>query len=321
MIFGSPWWLPALAVVPWLVWRARRTRGERPGLRFSAAEASAELPRTGWARLRGLPSLLLLSALTLSIVALARPQVEDARSTRTAEGIDIVLALDASTSMSAEDFYPTRFEAAREVAADFIRGRRSDRIGLVVFAAQAYTQAPLTLDYSFLQQMLREVRMGLIEDGTAIGTAIATATARLRDSDAESRVLILLTDGQNNRGQIDPLTAAEAAAQFGVTIYPVGVGSDSVPLGIQDLMPGLAPQIDEETLREVASLTGGRYFRATDTEALREIYDEIARLETTEIESETVLNVDERYPWLLGPALALLGLSVLLSSTRLRRVP
>lgn len=325
MTFASPLWLLALLAVPALAWAAWRGRRPRPGLRFSVAGDAAALGATGWARWRGLPDALLLAALALGAVALARPQERDASVERTTEGIDIVLALDVSTSMTAEDFVPNRFEAAKAVAADFVRSRESDRVGLVVFAAQAYTQAPLTLDHPFLLSMLREVQMGLIEDGTAIGTGLATATARLRDSDAASKVVILLTDGQNNRGQVDPQTAAEAAAAFGVRVYVIGVGSEGgalrsrLPFGGSRLGP--APGVDEDALRAVAQTTGGRYFRATDAAALREIYAAIAELERTEIEEAVLLDVEELYPWFLWPALACLAAAVALSTTRLREVP
>lgn len=317
MAFASPYWLISLPALPVLWWLARRLR-ERPGISFSVADEARELPQTGWARFHGLPGVLITLALGFGILALARPQEHNAQHEQTEEGIDIVLTLDVSTSMSADDLLPNRFEAAKQVAAEFIRGRESDRIGLVVFAAQPYTQSPLTLDYSFLQRMLSEVRMGLIEDGTAIGTAIATATTRLRESDAESKVIILLTDGRNNRGEVDPVTAAEAAATFDVRIYTVGVGRKSMG-AFSDLIP--SAEIDEEVLQRVADITGGRYYRATDTETLRLIYDQIAELETTEIESDVTLDVRERYVAFLAPALVLLALSVLLSSTRLRRVP
>lgn len=322
MTFASPLWLLGLLAVPALAWALWRPRREAPGVRYSLGSDAAALGTTGWARLRKLPDGLLLAALALGLLGLARPQERDASIERSTEGIDIVLALDVSTSMTAEDFVPNRFEAAKAVAAEFVRGRESDRIGLVVFAAQAYTQAPLTLDYPFLLTMLQEVRMGLIEDGTAIGTALATATARLRDSEAASKVVILLTDGQNNRGQVDPQTAAEAAAALGVKVYAVGVGGDGLaarngPFGGL----GPAPEVDEGALRQVAETTGGRYFRATDAQALRQIYDSISELERTEIEETVLLDVEERYPLFLWPALACLLLAVGLSTTRLRQVP
>ena len=324
MTFASPLWLLLLAAVPALVVWARRGGAARPGVRFSAAGDAAGLPVAGWARLGWLPGALRLAALGLGTVALARPQIRDASVSRSTEGIDIVLALDASTSMTAEDFAPNRFEAAKSVAADFIRGRTSDRIGLIVFAAQAYTQAPLTLDYPFLLEMLRQVRMGAIEDGTAIGTAIATSAARLRDSDAASKVVILLTDGQSNRGQIDPETAAEAAQALGVRVYAIGVGSDGgrIPSGpFGGFLGQPTADIDEATLRQVAETTGGRYFRATDVEALRSIYAAIGDLEQTRIEETVLLDVEELYTVALWPALLCLVAAFALSNTRLRRVP
>ena len=333
MTFASPLWLLLLAAVPALAWHARRAgarraAGEPDGVRVAAAGDAAALPVAGWARFGWLPGALRMAALALAVVALARPQRRDASVSRSAEGIDIVLALDASTSMQADDFAPNRFEAAKAVAAEFVRGRTSDRVGLVVFAAQAYTQAPLTLDYPFLLAMLREVQMGTIEDGTAIGTAIATGSARLRDSEAASKVLVLLTDGQSNRGQVDPETAAEAARALGVRIYAIGVGGDG-GLGSSGGAAGpfggmLAPpptQIDETTLRAVAETTGGRYFRATDVEALRSIYAAIGEMETTRVEETVLLDVDELYRVALWPALLCLAAAAVLSSTRLRRVP
>ena len=326
MILAQPLWLLLLLPIAALavaMWRARgRTRA---GVAFPATGDAAELPRSVWTRLRALPEILLLGAMALGVLGMARPQTQDATVERSTEGIDIVLALDISTSMTAEDFVPNRFEAARRVAAEFVRGRTSDRIGLVVFAARAYTQAPLTLDYRFLQRMLGEVRMGVVEDGTAIGTALATAVARLRDSDAESKVVILLTDGQNNRGEVDPLTASEAAEALGIRVYAIGVGSENgqtagrLPFGGSLLGP--AAEVDEETLRAVARQTGGRYFRATDTEALRSIYEAIGELERTEIEETVYLDVEEKYPLVLWPALALVALAVALGTTRLRTVP
>ncbi len=326
MILAQPFWLLLLLPVAWIAWRSWTARGGTGhAVSFPATPEASGVPLSLWARLRWLPEALLIGALALGSVAMARPQTRDANVERTSEGIDIVLALDISTSMTAEDFVPNRFEAARRVAGEFVRGRTSDRVGLVVFAARAYTQAPLTLDYRFLQRMLGEVRIGVVEDGTAIGTALATAVSRLRDSDAESKVVILLTDGQNNRGEVDPLTASEAAEALGVRVYAIGVGGDGstqrgrLPFGGSLLGP--AADVDEETLQAVAAQTGGQYFRATNTEALREIYDAIGELETTEIEETVYLDVDERYPLFLWPALLLLALSVVLGTTRLRTVP
>ena len=269
----------------------------------------------------------MLGALALGTVALARPQDRDVTVERSAEGIDIALVLDISTSMKTSDLGDprnTRFDAAKRVAAEFIDGRVSDRIGLVVFAAQAYTQSPLTLDYPFLKEMLAGVEMGRIEDGTAIGTALATATARLQDADAKSRVAILLTDGQNNRGEVDPATAAEVAQAMGVRVYVIGLGSDGGARrrgAFGGLIGGRAPELDEAVLESVAETTGGRYFRATDEAALRAIYAEISALERTPVQERQYVDVEERYaPWAAG-ALGLLALGTLLQTTRLRRVP
>lgn len=328
MQFAQPEWLWLLALVPIAVayewWRSRR---RREGMRYSSIAPAREAPPSLWARLRGLPAFLRTGALVLGILALARPQDRNVVQERYAEGVDIVLVLDTSTSMRAQDFNPNRFEAARDVAAEFIRGRTSDRVGLVVFAAKAYTQTPLTLDYDFLLRMLAEVEVGVIEDGTAIGTAIAMAVNRLKDSNAESKVIVLLTDGQNNRGEIDPVTASEVAEAMDVRIYSIGVGTHGeAPFMFNDPFGGqrrrMVPvEIDEDMLMSVAQNTGGRYFRATNKEALREIYDEIGELEKTQIEERVYLDYDERYATFLWPAFGLLLLELLLSNTRLRRIP
>jgi Ca-activated chloride channel family protein len=285
------------------------------------------MPATFTTRFRWLPSALRLGALALGIVALARPQERDVTRERFAEGIDIMLVLDTSTSMRAEDFQPNRFEAARDVADEFIQSRVSDRVGLVVFAAQAYTQAPLTLDYRFLRQMLAEVRVGVIRDGTAIGTALAMAVNRLRDTEAKSKVVILLTDGQNNRGEIDPETAAEVAQALGVRVYAIGVGSrEEAPFVVNHPFAGrqrrmMRVEIDEEMLTAVAEGTGGRYFRATSKDGLRQIYDEIGTLETSKIQERIYTDRTERYPWFAWPALVLVVLDLALAATLFRRLP
>jgi Ca-activated chloride channel family protein len=318
--FADPLWLLGLLLVPALALAARR-RARPPGPAYPVASDAAGLAPTWAVRLRGLPVALRLAALALALVAMARPQRPDVSAAREAEGIDIVLVLDASSSMEAPDFFPTRYEAAKEVAAEFVRGRKDDRIGLVVFAGEAFTAAPLTLDHDFVLRMLRpsraEVTAGAMEGGTAIGTAVATAAARLRGGDDRGRVVVLLTDGENNAGAIDPLTAAEAAAALGVRVYAIGVGATSAFPSLGGARDGL----DEATLQAVARTTGARYFRATDADALRAIYDEISRLETTRVETPVDRPVDERYGLFLWPALGLLALDVLLATTRLRRVP
>ena len=327
MEFAHPNWLLLLFLVPaygvWLWLRRKRVIG----LSFSNMAAAMRMPRTIRQFAAPMPVVLRLGALVLAILALARPQVRNVTQEHFAEGVDIVLVLDTSTSMQARDFQPNRFEAAREVASDFIGGRQSDRIGLIVFAAKAYTQAPLTLDYAFLQRMLAEVEVGVIEDGTAIGTALATAVNRLKDTEAESKVIILLTDGQNNRGEVDPVTASEVATALGVRIYAIGVGTYGEAPFIVD-HPFAGPQqqmvpveIDEDMLQSVSTGTGGQYFRATDKEALRNIYAQIGELEKTRTETRIYTDHDEQYGRFLWPALFLVLLEILLSSTLLRRFP
>lgn len=328
MQFAQPEWLILLVLVPIVgIWEWRRARRGEQGMQFSNVRAARAVPKSLWTRVRALPAVLRLLVLVLGILALARPQERDVVEERFAEGVEIVLVLDTSSSMRAQDFRPNRFEAAREVAADFIQGRTSDRVGLVVFAGKAFTQAPLTLDYRFLLSMLQEVEMGIIEDGTAIGTALAMSVNRLRESEATSKVVILLTDGQNNRGEVDPLTAAEVADALGVRVYTIGVGTHGqAPVVIDHPFTGRQVQmvdvdIDEEMLEAVATKTGGRYFRATDKETLRAIYDEIAALETTKIEELSYTSYKERYALFLWPALGLLLAELLLVNTRLRRFP
>ncbi len=327
MEFAHPEWLVLLVLVPllgiWEWWRARR----KVGLRFSNVASAKAAPKTLWTYLGGLPTLLRMGALVLGILALARPQERNVTQERFAEGVDIMMVLDTSTSMRAQDFHPNRFEAARDVAAEFIRGRLSDRIGLIVFAAKAYTQTPLTLDYPFLLRMLTEVEVGAIEDGTAIGTALATAVNRLKDTEAESKVIILLTDGQNNRGEVDPVTASEVAATLGVRVYAIGVGTyGEAPFIVDHPFAGRQRQmvpveIDEDMLRSVATNTGGQYFRATNKQTLREIYAEIGELEKTKIETRIYTDYEERYAFFLWPAFGLILLELLLANTRLRRFP
>jgi Ca-activated chloride channel family protein len=322
--FANPHFLWLLLVVPsvgvWAWWRFRR----EGGLRYSDVGPVRGVPASWAVRLRGLPAALRMAALALGIVALARPQVRDVIRTKTAEGIDIMLALDTSSSMQAEDFQPNRFRAARAVASAFVEGRVSDRVGLVVFAAEAFTQVPLTLDYDFLRRMLDRVQIGVVEDGTAVGTALATAVNRLKDTEADSKVVILLTDGRNNRGEIDPATAAEIASTMGVRVYAIGVGAagatDGTERRLEERQPGTGG-VDEQMLRTVASTTGGRYFSASSKEALQRIYDEIDTMEKTEVDERVYTDREEWYPWVLVPAFVLVLLDVLLSTTLFRRFP
>jgi len=274
-------------------------------------------------------SVLGLRALVLSllIIGFARPQSGQRSQEVLTEGVDIILTLDVSPSMQALDFQPkNRLEAAKDVVAEFIRERQSDRVGMVVFAAESYTQCPLTLDYGILLNFLKDIEAGMLGDGTAIGTAIGTCVNRLRESKAKSKVVILLTDGMNNMGEIDPITAAQAAAAMQVKIYTIGVGKEGrAPFKVRDAFGErtvmMETHIDEESLKEIARITGGRYYRATDKEKLSEIYREIGELEKTKIETKEYLRTTELVGYVLLPALALLMIELLLAHTRFRGIP
>lgn len=276
--------------------------------------------------MRHLPFVLRMASITLIIIVIARPQAINSWEETETQGIDIALALDVSGSMLAQDLQPNRLEAAKKVAAEFITDRPNDNIGLVVFAGESFTQCPLTTDHTVLLNLLNKVDFGLIEDGTAIGLGLANVVNRLKDSQSDSRVAILLTDGTNNRGQIAPLTAADLARSYGIRVYTVGVGTKGMaptpvqtPFGIR--MQNMPVDIDERTLVEIASLTGGQYFRAEDTEGLRRVYEEIDEMEKYLI---SVQNVTRRQELFLPFALLALGLvllELLLRRTWLRNMP
>lgn len=335
MEFASPWWLLLLLGLP-LVARFQRRPGRRQSgaLRYPEVFALPQRPTARSAAARALPWLTIV-ALALMIVAMARPRRLQETVTVSSEGIDIVLTLDISGSMQAEDFQPTnRFTVARQVLEDFIASTKGDRLALVVFAAKAFTQSPLTLDYAMVRQLLDQVEIGMVDEtGTAIGMAIATAAARLEKSQAASRIIILLTDGMNNAGAIDPLTAARAAGAIGVKIYTVGVGSEEGALiPIDDPIFGRTyarnpdgsyqrTKMDEETLRKIARVSGGKYYRAADPDTLRKIYEEIRQLEKSKFETHQYHRYQEMAGRFLWPALLLLVLQVVLSCTWLRKVP
>lgn len=318
MSWANPEWLWLLLLLPLLVgfkvWR--RYKNRRPTLTFSDTSKLADLPGNWRSYGVWISPLSRWVAFALIVLAMARPQFKNTTVERNAEGIDIVLALDISTSMKAEDLKPNRFEAAREVAVDFIDKRISDRIGLVVFARKSFTVVPPTLDYRLLKQLLGDVQMGIVEDGTAIGMGIATAVNRLKESEAESKVIILLTDGQNNSGEIDPVTAADLAVTYGIKVYTIGAGTrGTAPYPVQDPIFGKRYQnvkvdIDEEMLTQIADMSNGAYFRATDTERLKEIYNRIDELEKTEIEELIFTDFEDLYPRFLIPAFLLLLLSI-----------
>lgn len=307
------------------IWRERR-KGS------AAVRISTVAPLEGAAkgvryRLRHLPFVLRCAALALIIVALARPQNSQHGSSTTTEGIDIVLAMDVSTSMLARDFEPDRITAAKDVAAKFIADRPNDRIGIVAFAGESFTQSPLTTDRSTLQTLLGQLRTGIIDDGTAIGNGLATAVNRLRESSAKSKVIILLTDGVNNAGQVAPAMAADIAASYGIRVYTIGVGTrGTAPYPVQDMwgsiryMP-VPVEIDEEILRQIASLTGGEYFRATDKNTLSQIYDQINEMEKSRVETSEYMTHTELAGRYMLWAFALLVAEFLVRYMLLRRLP
>jgi Ca-activated chloride channel family protein len=323
----DPWVLILLAVVPLTYWF--RGRGERRtgALRFSALDTVRQTGAGVRTWLPRVPAALGAVGVIGVIVALARPQAGITSETVTTEGVDIIMAMDVSSSMLAEDLEPNRLNAAKVVAANFVAGRRNDRIGLVAFAGEAFTQAPLTLDYSVVESLIGELEVGIIEDGTAVGMGLATAVKRLQASDAESKVVILLTDGRSNRGEVGPVTAARMAQALEVRVYTIGVGTrGNAPVPVADPLLGtrmatMRVDIDEPTLQEIAELTGGQYFRATDNESLAAIYVEIDELERTEIEVENFTQYAERFPVILAFGLLLLLMEVGLSQTVLRKLP
>ncbi len=324
--FARPWALLLLLVVP--LWHLYRHRNRR-SLLFSRAGVVDEMTSGALQTLARAPDWLRTAAVVALIVALAGPRTGISRTDVEAEGIAIAVVVDISTSMLAEDFHPrNRLAVAKEEVAEFIRGRQYDRIGMVAFAAEALTQVPLTIDYAVLYRALDQLETGLLEDGTAIGTAIATAANRLRRAPGESRVMILMTDGENNRGEIDPITAARAAAAFDIKIYTIGVGSEGtapVPIA-RGLLGGyqyanLPVHIDEELLTEIAGITDGQYFRATNEAALDSIYNRIDELEKTEVEVRTYTNYTPRHmPFVLAAVLLFVAEWGLLAS-RWGRVP
>jgi Ca-activated chloride channel family protein len=324
--FARPLLLLGLAAIPaWLWFRTHRLARRSGTLMSDVRPAAGAVGRLWIARL---PVTLRSACLAAWIIAAAGPRIGAAKSEVRTEGISIVLCVDVSSSMLSEDFAPSnRIDVAKQTAIDFVRARSSDRIGVVAFAAQALTQVPITTDYAVLEEALQGLHIGMIEDGTAIGTAVATAANRLRHAPGKSRVIILLTDGVNNRGTVDPRTAAQAAAAFGIRIYTIGVGTEGeAPVPTGEGPEGLRYQslpveIDERLLTEMARLTGGHYFRATDTQSLKEIFGEINRLEKTTVQRVIYRRFDEAYRWPLGLGLLGLALEVVLSATLAVRVP
>ena len=312
--FAQPWMLLGLVLVPLLaayyIWCYRK---QEAAVQHSDIAVFSGVKKTLRVRLRWLPYALMTLAIGAMIVALARPQSRLSRQEMKVEGIDIVLAMDISGSMLAEDFRPNRLEAAKKVAADFIEGRKNDRMGLVVFSGEAFTQVPLTVDHHVLLKQLGALKSGIIRDGTALGDGLATAINRIKDSEAKSKVIILLTDGVNNQGSVDPLSAAEIAKMYGIRLYTIGVGSmGKAPYPFRDQFgrvhyQNIDVEIDEPLMRQMSGLTDdGRYFRATNKKALQEIFSQIDEMEKSKIDvTQYAQTKDEQAPWLWLAFLAL----------------
>jgi Ca-activated chloride channel family protein len=329
--FLQPQWFWLLTLLPLaMVWRGRP--GPVAAIEYSDIGLAREVARSSRSRLGGWVWLLALVAGILMITGLARPQRLHSRTEVTLNGIDIVLGLDISGSMQALDFAVehqriNRIEVVKSVVSKFIEERPNDRIGLIAFAGVPFLISPLTLDHDWLQQNLGHLSVASVDDGTAIGSAIAACVNRLRMTPAKSKVVILLTDGVNNTGKISPLAAAEAAKSMGVKIYTIGVGArGKAPIPVKDeagrmhvIMADV--DVDERTLQAIANETGGKFYRATDTDSLRKIYEEINRFEKTAQTVQRFEHIEELYPWALIPALAVLGLGSILQHTRLRRLP
>jgi Ca-activated chloride channel family protein len=325
--FAYPDLLYLLLILPVILgWYFYKGRKSHPTLQTSGLQPFADAAHSWKQYLVHLPILLRTLITGLLILVIARPQSSSSWENITTEGIDIVIALDISGSMLAEDFKPNRLEASKTVASEFISGRPDDRIGLVVFSGESFTQCPLTTDHAVLLNLFQGIQSGIIEDGTAIGLGLANAVSRLKDSDAESKVIILLTDGMNNRGEIAPVTAAEIAKTFGVRVYTVGVGSlGTAPypfrtaFGIQ--YQNVKVEIDEKVLQDIAGMTGGKYFRATNNQKLRDIYQEIDKMEKSRIDVKEINTKTEEFQRFLWMALALFLAEILLRLTVLKQNP
>jgi len=319
-------WL-LLILIPILVWYILKYRRSIPSVIVSNTQAVKDLPIPLKLIVAHILFGLKLLAIASLIVSLARPQSSNSWENISTQGIDIMLALDISGSMLARDFKPDRLEASKDLATEFISGRPNDRMGLVVFSGESFTQCPLTTDQSVLINLFRDIKSGIIEDGTAIGVGLANAVKRLKDSEAISKVIILLTDGVNNQGVIDPITAAELAKAFGIRVYTIGVGSTgTAPYPVQDyfgriVFQQMPVEIDEQTLQHISDITGGQYFRATNNEKLRQIYKEIDKLEKSKINVKEFSRKEEEYfPYALAAFIILL-VDFCIRKTFLRSIP
>jgi Ca-activated chloride channel family protein len=323
--FSQPWFFALFAILPVLIgWYIIKNNKHQGAIIIS--DASAKGLSTATASFRHLPFILRLLALSSIILALAKPQTKFELQQAEGEGVDIVLCIDISGSMTAQDFKPNRLEAAKEVAADFVKKRNTDRIGVVIFAGESFTQCPITTDQSVLLNAIENIHNGLLEDGTSIGSGLGTSVERLRNSKAKSRVVILLTDGINNGGLIDPKTAKEIAKAFAIKVYTIGMGTEgyapqpyNTPLGVQTQMVKVS--IDEKLLNEIAMETGGKYFRAKDNKGLIKIYDEINGLEKSKVEISSLSRYNEKYFPFVIAALFFIFLEVFLQFTLFKKFP
>jgi Ca-activated chloride channel family protein len=327
MVFADSGYLfLLLLLIPLMVGYVLSRKKSDASLQVSDTTVYTYAPKSYKNYLIHAPFILRILALALLIMVLARPQTTNSWQNSEIEGIDIMLAIDVSTSMLAEDLKPNRLEAAKQVAAEFINGRPNDNIGITLFAGESFTQCPLTVDHSVLLNLIKDVNCGLIEDGTAVGMGIANAVSRLKDSKAKSKVVIMLTDGTNNRGEISPLTAAEIAKSFGIRVYTIGVGTNGMapyPYQVAGTVQyvNLPVEIDEKTLSEIASTTQGNYFRATSNSKLEEVYQEIDKLEKTKLNVRQFSKRDEKYEWFALAAFLCILLEVLLRNTLLKKIP
>lgn len=328
MLLAHPHLLWLFAIyIPLIVWYILKQRNAHPSLGVSSTSAFASLPISGKQYLRHFLFVLRLLAIGCVIIVLARPQMKDRWSSSSTEGTDIVISLDISSSMYARDFKPDRFEAAKEVAARFIQGRENDNIGLVLFAGESLTGMPMTVDRARLLNYLKDVQIGMLEDGTAIGDGIATSLNRLKEGKAKSKSVILLTDGSNNTGIVAPISAAEVAKELGVKIYTIGVGTNGMaPYPVRNVFGNIEFQnqkveIDESSLKAIADLTGGKYFRATDNQTLQQVFAEIDALEKTKMDVKVFSHTEDNYMLWAWLAFAFFGLEMILRYLLIRPIP
>jgi Ca-activated chloride channel homolog len=327
IVFKNPEFLYGLIVViPMIVWYILKDKKNHATIQISSLRAFKTPPYTFKHFLRHFLFGLRVLVVILLIIILARPQSTNNWEDTTTEGIDIVIALDISSSMLARDFKPDRLEASKDVAMEFISGRENDRVGLVIFSGESFTQCPLTTDHAVLINLFQDIKQGMIEDGTAIGMGLATAINRLKESEAKSKVIILLTDGVNNRGSIDPITAAQIAVNFGIRVYTVGVGRNGfAPYPVQTMF-GIQYQnqeveIDEETLKQISQITDGKYFRATNNQKLINIYKEIDKLEKSKVEVKKFSSKNDEFLPLAIIVALLLIFDIIIRNTVLRTIP